>query len=84
MDFSKFDFVITGDPSKHRLLDLFEVNDRACLPQRQHGSCRFVSCFVGLLLLCRRFLLLPYGRHPVTNKHLGLCLSAQLGITFSC
>lgn len=43
MDFSKFDFVITGDPSKHRLLDLFEVNDRACLPQRQHGSCRFVS-----------------------------------------
>lgn len=25
VDFSKFDFVITGDPVKHRLLDLFEV-----------------------------------------------------------
>ncbi len=25
MDFSKFDFVVTGDPTKHRLLDLFEV-----------------------------------------------------------
>lgn len=25
MDFSKFEFVVTGDPTKHRLLDLFEV-----------------------------------------------------------
>lgn len=25
MDFSKFDFVVTSDPTKHRLLDLFEV-----------------------------------------------------------
>lgn len=25
VDFSKFDFVVTSDPTKHRLLDLFEV-----------------------------------------------------------
>ncbi|CAN0198666.1 unnamed protein product [Pylaiella littoralis] len=27
VDFSKFDFVITEDPTKHRLLDLFEVRE---------------------------------------------------------
>eukprot|EP00752_Nemacystus_decipiens_P012960 g11469.t1 len=27
VDFSKFDFVVTGDPSKNRLLDLFEIRE---------------------------------------------------------
>ncbi|CAN0481725.1 unnamed protein product [Ectocarpus sp. 12 AP-2014] len=27
VDFSKFDFVVTSDPTKHRLLDLFEIRE---------------------------------------------------------
>ncbi|CAM9137083.1 unnamed protein product [Ectocarpus sp. 4 AP-2014] len=27
VDFSKFDFVVTSDPAKHRLLDLFEIRE---------------------------------------------------------
>ena len=28
VDFSKFDFVVTGDPFKNRLLDMFEVRQQ--------------------------------------------------------
>ena len=41
VDFSKFDFVITPDPFKNRLLDMFEVNEHpeilllhACMRRR--------------------------------------------------